>query len=375
MSGSTAFQAVLLAAFLYLSVHYVLRSLLALGAALRTASNKPLGDSEPAEVVAVSRFSIPVSVVIVANGDAEEVTQTLESALRFHYPTFEVVVVSDDAGEIPASWQRAHELEPCEVFFRRQLVTQPVRRIYRSGRGTRLLVVSRDPGSRGDALNCAVNFSRYRYVCCLTNGLTYDADALIRLMRPVAESPATNIGAVAASSGASGPTPETEGATDRPGPSRGWLGAVSGLVARSTYNAMTALGVLPPSTGGAAVWRRDTLVEQGGFAGQQYGEYVDLWLRLKHGSANLDSPRVLLLSDGLGYRPGGLRLSNAVRQSAEAQAGVMKALQRAVRRPDDTEEAGARRGPSGTTACAAASCPFSRCSPWLRWSSAARRGS
>ncbi len=59
MSDSTVLQAVLLSSFLYLSLYYVLRSLFALGAALRTLSAKPLGDSEPADVVAVSRFSIP----------------------------------------------------------------------------------------------------------------------------------------------------------------------------------------------------------------------------------------------------------------------------------------------------------------------------
>ena len=348
MSDSTVWQAVLLCAFLYLSLHYVLRSVFALGAALRTLSAQPLGDSEPADVVAASRFSIPVSVLVVADGDEAAATRTIESVLRFRYPTYEVVVVVDDtAGKIPARWQEDYELQPCEVFFRRQLVTQPVRRIYRAGSGARLLVVAKAPGGRGDALNCAVNFSRYRYVCCLTSGVTYSADALIRLMRPIAEAPATNVGAIAAVAGASGPaTVVAKGAWARIGRLRRRLAGSADLVTRSTYNVMTTLGLLPTSAVGAAVWRRDVVVEQGGFSGRRFGEYVDLWLRLKRVKDAAGTPRVLLMPDQIGHWHGMTKLGTILRQSAEAQAGLMGALARVLRQRRAAGEPTTRRAVS-----------------------------
>ena len=348
MSDSTVWQAVLLCSFLYLSLHYVLRSVFALGAALRTLSAQPLGDSEPADVVAASRFSIPVSVLVVADGDEAAATRTIESVLRFRYPTYEVVVVvNDTAGKIPARWQEDYELQPCEVFFRRQLVTQPVRRIYRAGSGARLLVVAKAPGGRGDALNCAVNFSRYRYVCCLTSGVSYSADALIRLMRPIAEAPATNVGAIAAVAGASGPaTVVANGAWARIGRLRRRLAGSADLVTRSTYNVMTTLGLLPTSAVGAAVWRRDVVVEQGGFSGRRFGEYVDLWLRLKRVKDAAGTPRVLLMPDQIGHWHGMTKLSTILRQSAEAQVGLMGALARVLRQRRAAGEPSTRRAVS-----------------------------
>ena len=218
---------------LYLSLHYIVRSLLALTTALRTRSAEPPGDSEPADVVAGSRFSIPVSVVIVVDADEQSARRTIESALKFHYPTFEiVVVVNDSAWTLPVGWREAYQLQPCEVFFRRQLVTRPVRRIYRAGGGTRLLVVTKVPGGLGDALNCAVNFCRYRYVCSVASGVACRADALIRLMRPIAEAPAANVGAIAAVSGSADRQPEGSGGAPRSRRLRDRLAAVADLVSR-----------------------------------------------------------------------------------------------------------------------------------------------
>ena len=257
------------------------------------------------------------------------------------------MVVNDPAGKIPARWQRDYELQPCEVFFRRQLVTQPVRRIYRAGSGTRLLVVAKAPGGRGDALNCAVNFSRYRYVCCLTSGVSYSADALIRLMRPIAEAPATNVGAIAAVAGAAGPaTVVAEGAWARIGRLRRRLAGSADLVTRSTYNVMTTLGLLPTSAVGAAVWRRDVVVEQGGFSGRRFGEYVDLWLRLKRVKNAAGTPRVLLMSDQIGHWHDMTKLSTILRQSAEAQVGLMGALARVLRQRRAAGEPSTRRAVS-----------------------------
>ena len=200
------------------------------------------------------------------------------------------------------------------------------------------------PGGRGDALNCAVNFSRYRYVCCLTSGVSYNADALIRLMRPIAEAPATNVGAITAVAGATDPTTVVaEGARARVGRLRRRLAGSADLVTRSTYNVMTTLGLLPTSAVGTAVWRRDVVVEQGGFSGRRLGEHVDLWLRLKRVKDAAGTPRVLLMSDELGHWHGLPKLGTILRRAAEAPAGLMDALARALRQRRAAGEPATRR--------------------------------
>ena len=62
---------------------------------------------------------------------------------------------------------------------------------------------------------------------------------------------------------------------------------------------MVVLGLPPLGSVGMAVWRRDVVVEQGGFSGIPFGEYLNLWLRWKRVSLGTGMLRVLLLSENL----------------------------------------------------------------------------
>ena len=115
------------------------------------------------DALAASRLTMPVSVVVPV-GLAERASQTLHGLLELAYPEFEVIAVVEPAGEgmdaLIAEWQ----LESREFFYRRTLETAPVRRIFRSLRDARLMVVEKDVDHRSDALNCGVNLERYRFV-------------------------------------------------------------------------------------------------------------------------------------------------------------------------------------------------------------------
>ena len=107
------------------------------------------------DALAASRLTMPVSVVVPV-GMSERASQTLQGLLDLAYPEFEVIAVVEPAGEgmdaLIAEWQ----LESREFFYRRTLETAPVRRIFRSLRDARLMVVEKDVDHRSDALNCSM---------------------------------------------------------------------------------------------------------------------------------------------------------------------------------------------------------------------------
>ncbi|MEE8130394.1 MAG: hypothetical protein V3T48_08910, partial [Vicinamibacterales bacterium] len=88
------------------------------------------------------------------------------------------------------------------------------------------------------------------------------------------------------------------------------------------------------------------VVEQGGFSGRRFAEYVDLWLRLKRVKDTAGTPRVLLMSDQIGHWHGMTKLSTILRQSAEAQVGLMGALARVLRQRRAAGEPSTRRAVS-----------------------------
>ena len=73
--------------------------------------------------------------------------------------------------------------------LRTLLPTAPIRGVYVSRRHRDLWVVDKENGGKADALNAAVNASRYPYVCAIDADAILEEDALLRVARPIIEEP------------------------------------------------------------------------------------------------------------------------------------------------------------------------------------------
>ncbi len=229
------------------------------GSAILTGGRR----EDPADVDArsASRFTIPVSVLVPLSGDSATASATLTALAALRYPELEIIAISDDTTHVE-DLAGAWGLEPKEFFFRRSIETAPVKRIYHSSSEPRLLVILQAPGTAVDALNCGMNMARYRYVLCLPPGIEFDADALLRLMAGPLHDPATVIGA---------------SAHLEPRDSKGRLKALRSLMA-SRLVWCHAHGFPPP--GAVNVWRRDAVLEAGGFSRSAPDLDLDLARRL-----------------------------------------------------------------------------------------------
>ena len=83
----------------------------------------------PDEVLASSRFTIPVSVILPI-GAEQDVAGAVEHLLGLTYPEYEVIVVDGRHDGVPASLRERFDLKACEIFFRRSLQTMPRARAY-----------------------------------------------------------------------------------------------------------------------------------------------------------------------------------------------------------------------------------------------------
>ena len=114
---------------------------------------------ESAAALAASRLTIPVSIIVPA-GAAHQIGKAIHDLLDLNYPEFEVIVVVDKPAAAVEAIAREWQLEPVEFFYRRTLGTAPVRRIFRSQRDTRLIVVEKEAAHESDALNAGINIGR-----------------------------------------------------------------------------------------------------------------------------------------------------------------------------------------------------------------------
>jgi hypothetical protein len=213
--------------------------------------------------LAVSRFTMPVSLIVPLVGDA---SFDLTSLLAIAYPEFEVIVVSEQMPRVRwESLKTEWRLEAKEFFYRQTLETAPVDKIYRSARDTRLLVVEKEAAGRADAVNCGVNLARYRFISVVDANVRFDVDGLLRAMAAPLNDPA---GVVAASSH-----------IEIMGEPLQRLASIRSLMdSRLVWQYLS--GAVPPKNG-VTVWRRDAVVETGGFSGTAIDADLDLMVRLQ----------------------------------------------------------------------------------------------
>lgn len=127
----------------------------------------------------------PVSILVPAYNEALTIVDSATALLTLEYPHYEVILVNDgSADDTMARLVEAFELYEVPPAFPARIRTQPVRAYYRSRTRARLVVIDKANGGKADALNAALNASRYPHVIAADADTLIEPDALPRLARP-----------------------------------------------------------------------------------------------------------------------------------------------------------------------------------------------
>jgi cellulose synthase/poly-beta-1,6-N-acetylglucosamine synthase-like glycosyltransferase len=136
------------------------------------------------------------------------------------------------------------------------------------------MLVEKTAAGRADALNCGVNLARFRYAGVVDAGVVFEPDALLRAMSAPLKDPAR---VVAASSHV-----ETRPDVDAPvsaDAARQQLESIRSLMeSRSVWR--TLKNGLGPDRA-VVVWRRDALLQMGGFSTEAVDPDLDMMRRLQ----------------------------------------------------------------------------------------------
>src|SRR4051812_37612096 len=186
---------VVIVCLIYLLLIFAIDVILLVVATFENAVLTRQSRAESYDTFAHSRFTIPVSVIVPMHNEETLALAVLRALLDMDYPELEVIVVNDGSTDATLKLLRdAFALLPYGRFERKIVETESVNAVYRSSTDSRLTVIDKTGGGKADALNCGLNFARFRYVCCVDGDTMYDRDALLRSMRLVHRDPATFIG-------------------------------------------------------------------------------------------------------------------------------------------------------------------------------------
>lgn len=130
----------------------------------------------------------PISIIAPAFNEGATIMSSFYSLLHLNYPQFEILIIND--GSTDDSIEILKEQLGLIAFpeaYRRRLVTQPINEIYRSSKYPTVRVVDKINGGKADAINMGINLARYPLFCVVDADSILQKDSLRRIVQPFLE--------------------------------------------------------------------------------------------------------------------------------------------------------------------------------------------
>jgi len=274
----------------------------------------------------------PVSILVPAWNEQATIVASVRSLLQLHYPEFEVIVINDGSGDATLEVLiREFALQPFPEAYRVRLPSAPVRGIHRSARHPTLVVIDKANGGKADALNAGINAAQYPLFCSVDADSILQRDSLTRVAAAFLDDPATVAagGTIRVANGCE----VKSGFLVRTGLPRTWLARLqlveylrAFLFGRLGWSPLNALLVI---SGAFALFRKEAVVEAGGYRTDTVGEDMELVVRLQRTRRLAGKPcRITFLPDPVCWTEVPEDLATLKRQRIRWQRGLAESLAR-----------------------------------------------
>lgn len=125
---------------------------------------------------------MPVTIIVPAHNEQENIAYNLKSLMKLNYPTYEIIVVND--GSTDSTHQNILEefgLHKIECPIKISLHTKNIKGVYFNQEYPALLYIDKENGGKSDALNTGINASKYPLFVCLDADSLLEKDAILHL--------------------------------------------------------------------------------------------------------------------------------------------------------------------------------------------------
>jgi cellulose synthase/poly-beta-1,6-N-acetylglucosamine synthase-like glycosyltransferase len=249
-----------------------------------------------------SPLAPPISIIAPAYNESVGIVDSVRSLLALEYPTHEVIVVNDGSTDSTIeTLVETFDLERVDRPTPPFLEHKRVRAVYEPKARLNLLVIDKENGGKADSLNAGINFSRHPLFCAIDADSMLDQDALVKTVMPFVEDPERTVASGGIVRVANGSRIEHGRMVEPRLPRRAipmfqiveYLRAFFG--ARAGWSAINGLLII---SGAFGLFRKDVVIEAGGYRTDTVGEDIELVLRIHRVMRRLKRPyRIVYVPD------------------------------------------------------------------------------
>ena len=164
---------------LLLSVIYLIQVVAALFKVRRQAKGKISEDYMRYED---SPNLLPISLIVPAHNEQENIVKNIKDLMKLDYPQFEVIVVNDGStDETHRRMIEAFGLYPIEGAVKIKIPTKEIHNVYYNTEYPNLYYIDKENGGKSDSLNAGINQSQYPLFACLDADSRIERNALLIL--------------------------------------------------------------------------------------------------------------------------------------------------------------------------------------------------
>ncbi len=314
--------------FLILNTTYLILLLLSLGAVLRFTRRTFFSDYRQ---IMQSEMTWPISVIVAAYNEEKTIVETVRSLLRVNYSEFEIIVVNDGSTDDTLEVLiKAFDLSLVDKVYRRSIPSEHVKGVYESLVHGQVTVIDKDQGGKPDALNAGINVSRYPLFCSIDADSVIEDNALLRVVKPFLEYPDETVasgGIVRIVNGCSVRDGRVAhiGLPDRYLPVLQVIEYLRAFLSgRVGWSVLDCLLII---SGAFGVYKKDEVIEIGGFSRNTDTEDLDLVVRLhRHLRKKGRKYRVVFVPDPVCWTEAPEKLKTLMRQRNRWHRGLVQVL-------------------------------------------------
>ncbi len=272
----------------------------------------------------------PISLLVPAYNEETTIVASIRSMLQLSYPQLEIVIINDGSkdGTLDVLKQEL-SLVPFPEAYRVRIPTMQVRGIYRSTVHENLRVIDKENGGKADSLNAGINATRYPLFCGVDADSVVQRDSLRRLAACFMDDP--NViaagGTVRIANGCRVAGGFLE-SIDLPRNPLALFQIVEYLRAflfgRMGWSPLNAMLII---SGAFGVFRKEAVIEAGGYRTDTVGEDMELVVRLHRlRRAARQSCRIVFVPDPICWTEAPEDLGTLRNQRIRWQRGLLESL-------------------------------------------------